>query len=219
MSDALLVVEELTFGYDQDHIILDNLSFRLPRRGVTVLTGPNGAGKSTLLHLLTGIITVPSPQPRVWWLGRGATLADLQGSVGLVSTVPQLFNGLTGRENLAFGRVLFDEDESYVARALDLCALLGLGSQLDTDVVKFSSGMRQKVWLALLLARSVPLYLLDEPFNTLDADSCRALADHLLARPESFVLVAHQLPDSLAHCPQLALPATAREWAQPDSNR
>lgn len=195
MSD-LLTVSGLTYFYPDQPPVLRDLSFALPEKGVTMIEGPNGAGKSTLLNLMSGLLSAERAEYAASWRGGACTFEELRGRVGFATTVPQLFDGLSAHENIDLAQVVLDETDEFATEARELCLDLGLNC-LDRDVALYSSGMRQKLWLAITLARRVPLVLLDEPFNTLDIGSCEVLAQRLRGSRHSVVLVAHQVPAGL----------------------
>jgi heme exporter protein A len=155
---------------------------------VMQLTGPNGSGKSTLLRLLAGF----SPPD-----------AGTVGIAGADEEAPGMFlhyfghreglrPALTARENLAFLAGLLGGDESRIAEAL---TRLGIARLIDLPVRVLSEGQRRRVALARLLVIDRPIWLLDEPLASLDAEAIATvstlLADH--AKTGGMALVAtHQ---------------------------
>lgn len=131
-----------------------------------VVTGANGAGKSTLLKIIAGLL-----RPE-------AGTVIFEGARGYAAPDVQLYGELTGDENLAFfARLLGVFAETNDA----LLASVGLPRARGRDLVSaYSSGMRQRLKLAVSLLGSPPLLLWDEPTATLDG-SGKARADDLLA--------------------------------------
>ena len=134
-----------------------------------VLRGPNGSGKTTLLRLMAGLA-----QPFVGslaWNGR-ALDEDFGGLVRYIGHLDAIKPGLTARENLSFWASLFGIPRAGVDRAL---ATFDLARLADFPARLFSAGQRHRLALARLLLGDAPLWLLDEPANTLDDASLKAL--------------------------------------------
>ncbi len=134
------------------------------------VTGTNGAGKSTLLRILAGLLR--PEEGRVEFAGRR----------GYAAPDVQLYGELTGDENLAFFARLLGVSPHLNA---DLLAEVGLPRSRGQDLVSaYSSGMRQRLKLAVSRLGDPPLLLWDEPTATLDAAG-KGLADALLTRHKS----------------------------------
>lgn len=150
---------------------------------VLALTGRNGAGKTTLLRVLAGIL-----HP-----ARGNCQRSVDCS--FLGHLPAVKHDLTCRENLAFERALGPEALA-VAEALARVGLAGLGRR---PARALSAGQRRRLGLARLLVRRAPLWLLDEPYASLDDDGC-AIVDRLIAEHAdgggAVILATHQrFPD------------------------
>ena len=148
-----------------------------------LLVGPNGSGKSTLLRVLAGLGRIEDGV--VTWKGEDA-LADRAahgGRVAYVGHLDAVKPGLTARENLGSG----------AGEALEA---VGLSALADQPVRFFSAGQKRRLALARLVARSAPIWLLDEPTLGLDSASV-ARFGVMLARHRSaggVVLAATHLP-------------------------
>ena len=131
------------------------------------VTGANGAGKSTLLKILAGLLRPESGS------------VEFAGRRGCAAPDIQLYGELTGDENLTFfARLLGISPEANAS----LLAQVGLPGARGRDLVSaYSSGMRQRLKLAVSLLGDPPLLLWDEPMATLDSAG-RELADNLLVR-------------------------------------
>ena len=140
---------------------------------IVAVTGPNGSGKSTLLKIVAGLVRPGK--------GRVAlTVADTDASepalrrraVGYVSPDVAFYPELTGRENLAFFAAVRGESARELDGSLDA---VGLGGRGDDPVGVYSSGMRQRLRIALALQHAPSILLLDEPGLALDASGTAIL--------------------------------------------
>jgi sulfate-transporting ATPase len=165
-----------------DKLLMEDLSFRLPRGGIVGVIGPNGAGKTTLFRMIVG-----EEQPDAGTVTVGSTVK--------LSYVDQ------SRETLAADRTVWEE----VSGGLDVLdfgwqevnsrAYLSWfnfkGSDQQKKVGVLSGGERNRVHLAKLLKSGGNLMLLDEPTNDLDVDTLRALEEALLSFPGCAVVISH----------------------------
>ncbi|MDF1524442.1 MAG: ABC transporter ATP-binding protein [Trueperaceae bacterium] len=178
--------------------ILEGIDLALAPGDLTLLVGPNGAGKSTLLRALAGLLP-SSGDVRVAGHLPGSTAA--RATFAFAPDEPALYEDLTLAEHARFTAALYRRPEAE-ARARALLDAFDLGTKLDEVPASHSRGMRQKLGLALALGLAMPLTLLDEPFNGLDADAqatlARALVQHA-AGGGAVLLTGHQqeLPATL----------------------
>jgi ABC-2 type transport system ATP-binding protein len=143
---------------------LDNCSLSVPAGEVFGLLGPNGSGKTTLLRLLMGYLR--PDQGRAAIAGRDCYRQSVAVHAG-VSYLPgdvRLVRGMRGRDVLAFFARL--RGQRGPTPSVQLAERLGL--DLSRKVAQMSTGMRQKLALAVVLAVNVPLFILDEPTSNLD---------------------------------------------------
>jgi sulfate-transporting ATPase len=181
LGDLVVEVETLTKGYG-DRLLIDTLSFSLPRAAIVGVIGPNGAGKTTLFRMLTGAEAPDSGTLKV-----GPTVAFAYGDqsregLDAAKTVYQEITG--GADTLVVG------GREMHGRAY--CGAFGFrGTDQQKQVGTLSGGERNRLQLAKVLLAGGNVLLLDEPTNDLDVDTLRALEDALLSFPGCAVVISH----------------------------
>jgi sulfate-transporting ATPase len=181
LGDEVVVAEGLQKGYG-DRLLIDDMTFRLPRGGIVGIVGPNGAGKTTLFRMITG-----QEQPD------GGTLKV--GSTVELAYVDQSRDALDG-EKTVYQEISGGQDVIKLGRgevnARAYCSWFGFKGGDQQKLVKvLSGGERNRVHLAKTLQRGGNLILLDEPSNDLDVDTLRALEDALLEFAGCAVVISH----------------------------
>jgi heme exporter protein A len=153
--------------------IFRGVSFRARPGESLAITGPNGSGKSTLCEILGGLRRESAGRLTLAMDGETLSAAQRRALLGFASPRLSLYGDLTAGETLAFVCTSLGAAEGH-ARAL--CARFGLERHMVKPVRHFSSGMRQRLKIALALAHEPPVLLLDEPGMNLDADGKEVLA-------------------------------------------
>lgn len=157
--------------------LLAGATLQIDDREVTVLTGDNGAGKTSVLRVLAGLSPVTSGRAVV--LGVDLMTTDrrlLRRRVGWLGHEGSFYDDLTVKENLTFAARIADRPTDAIASALDR---VGLTSRQSIRTQQLSAGQRRRLGLAWLLIRRPALWLLDEPYASLDARG-RDFLDDLL---------------------------------------
>ncbi len=181
LGDQVIDVSGLRKGYG-DRLLIEDLTFSLPRSGIVGIIGPNGAGKTTLFRMLVG---QEAPD------AGGVTI----GSTVVMSHVDQ------GRDDLQADRTVFQEithgveqikvgNREVPARAY-VSSFNFRGTDQQKLVGQLSGGERNRVHLAKLLQTGGNVLLLDEPTNDLDVDTLRALEAGLESFPGCVVVISH----------------------------
>jgi ABC-2 type transport system ATP-binding protein len=160
---------------------VDGLTLTVPRGSFFGFLGPNGAGKSTTIRMLTGLI--PATSGTITLLGMGMPEDELRikQRIGLVPDESLLFDRLTGLEFLEFvGRMYSLARPLARQRAEELLDLFELGNERRKLIAEYSKGMRKRVAMAASLIHKPELFLMDEPFEGVDAVGARLMKDILL---------------------------------------
>ena len=181
LGQTVIEAQELRKGFG-DKLLLDGLSFKLPRCGVVGVIGGNGAGKSTLFKMLTG-----EEQPDGGSVEIGETVR--------IAYVDQSRDALGGDhsvwEEISEGEDMIDVGSKEMASRA-YCSWFGFkGSDQQKKVGTLSGGERNRVHLAKLLRQGGNLLLLDEPTNDLDVETLRSLESALLLFPGCAVVISH----------------------------
>ncbi|MFM8529059.1 MAG: energy-dependent translational throttle protein EttA [Ilumatobacteraceae bacterium] len=181
LGDTVIEVDGLRKGFG-DRLLVENLSFSLPRAGIVGIIGPNGAGKTTLFRMLTG---QEAPDAGTIKIGDTVQLAYVDQSRDSLDPDKTVYEEITGGiEHLKVGNREIN-GRAYVA------SFNFKGSDQQKKVGDLSGGERNRVHLAKLLRTGGNVLLLDEPTNDLDVDTLRALEDSLEAFPGCAVVISH----------------------------
>ncbi len=179
MSEPAILVRNLTKVY-QGRAAVDGLSLEVPRGSFFGFLGPNGAGKSTTIRMLTGLIPATSGEIELLGLPMPGAEMEIKKRIGLVPDESLLFDRLTGSEYLEFvGRMYGLAKPLAAERSRELLALFEL-SEPRKIISDYSKGMRKRVAMAASLIHRPELFLMDEPFEGVDAVGARLMKDILL---------------------------------------
>lgn len=178
-SDPLATVENLSFGYEEDKLLFENISFEIKKDDRIAIIGPNGRGKSTLLRVINGEISPISglvthkPACRRGYFAQ-TNVESLNGNntveEEIASSNPEMT--ITQARSLA-GAFLFEQEEAI------------------KKIIVLSGGEKSRVSLAKIAANPINLLMLDEPTNHLDIDSTDALLSSIDNFDGAVILVTH----------------------------
>ncbi len=181
LGDTVIEVAGLSKAFG-DRLLIEDLSFSLPKAGIVGVIGPNGAGKTTLFRMLTG---QEQPDGGTIKIGETVDMAYVDQSRDSLDPNASVFEEITeGVEHMKIG------NRDIHARAY--CASFNFkGSDQQKRVGDLSGGERNRVHLAKLLKTGGNVLLLDEPTNDLDVDTLRALEGALENFPGCAVVISH----------------------------
>jgi energy-dependent translational throttle protein EttA len=181
LGDLVVEAAHVRKGFG-NHLLIEDLNFRLPPGGIVGIIGPNGAGKTTLFRMVTEQETPDSGEFRIGDTVKLGYVDQSRDTLGANNTVWQEISG--GQDEIDLGR------RKIASRAY--CALFNFrGSDQQKKVGQLSGGERNRVHLAKMLKERANLLLLDEPTNDLDVDTLRALEEALLDYPGCAVIITH----------------------------
>jgi len=193
-----ITADNLSKRYAQDNKALDSVSFTLDEGVIFGFLGPNGAGKTTSVKLLNGILSPSDGACSVFGIDPAASPEQVHKLAGVVTEHAQMYDNLTGLQNLVFygsvfGLVAADSNQ----RALLLLEELGLMEARDKRLSAYSTGMRQRLSLARAMIHSPKILFLDEPTSGLDPESAQSVNSLIRSlakdRGATVFLCTHQL--------------------------
>jgi len=179
-SSPAIQVRELRKVYGNKAAV-DGLDLTVPRGCFFGFLGPNGAGKTTTIRMLVGLAPPTSGTIELlgWRMPEGAV--EVKGRIGIVPDESLLFDHLTGPEFLEFvGRMYRLERGVARERAREILALFELDGSRRKLIAEYSKGMRKRLAMAAALIHRPRLFLMDEPFEGVDAVGARLMKELLL---------------------------------------
>jgi ATP-binding cassette ChvD family protein len=181
LGDKVIEVTNLKKSYG-DRLLIDDLSFKIPKGGIVGIIGPNGAGKSTLFRMLSGQETPDSGN------------IDIGDTVQLAS-VDQFRDHMDGNQTV-FNEISDGQDiikiGNFEINSRAYCSRFNFkGTDQQKFVKDLSGGERNRVHLAKLLKAGGNVLLLDEPTNDLDVETLRALENAILEFPGCVMVISH----------------------------
>lgn len=180
MGAAAIAVRDLRKVYGTKAAV-DGLTLSVPQGCFYGFLGPNGAGKTTTIRMLMGVIPPTSGEIEILGLPMPERDVDIKGRIGLVPDESLLFDHLTGVEFVEFtGRMYRLPVAVARERARELIELFELDHRSRKLIGEYSKGMRKRVAMAAALIHRPQLFLMDEPFEGVDAVGARLMKDILL---------------------------------------
>jgi energy-dependent translational throttle protein EttA len=181
LGDLVVEAQGLYKGYG-DRLLIEDLSFNLPRGGLVGIIGPNGAGKTTLFRMITG---QEKPDRGTLRLGDSVKLAYVDQSRETLDPKKTVWEEISdGEDQITLGA-------RQVASRAYVASFNFKGADQQKRVGDLSGGERNRVHLAKVVKSGGNLLLLDEPTNDLDVDTLRALEDALLAFAGCAAVISH----------------------------
>ena len=193
--------DNVSFGYDQERVILSNLSLTINKGETVAIVGPSGSGKSTIGRLIFRFYDVNNGSIRIDGQDiRDVTQVSVHNSIGIVPQDTVLFNDTIGY-NIAYGREDASNDDIIAAAksAKIHDFIISLTDGYDTTVgergLKLSGGEKQRVGIARTLLKNPPILVLDEATSALDTETERNIQESLrgLGSGRSVITIAHRL--------------------------
>lgn len=173
----MIEIKNLTIKFGKE-IILDNFSTNI-NKNITVILGENGSGKTSLLNAICGLIPF-----------EGEIKNNYKTSYA--SATDYLYEYLSARENVEYFGNIFDEDKTYYNKCHNILKLLDYKTEYyDKNVLELSQGNRSKLFLAIVLARNCELFILDEPFASLDSKNQEIILNFISKMNQKIIYTTH----------------------------
>ncbi len=171
----MIEIKNLTKKFG-DSLVVNDLSFTVEDGSITGFIGPNGSGKTTTLKMTTGVLTPTSGSVTLNGIDIARHSIEAKRQFGFVSDSPDHFLRLTGLEYVNFMADMYDvPSEGRAKFILDYAERFDIARSLNTKILAYSHGMRQKIMIIGCLIHNPSIWILDEPMLGLDPQSAYEL--------------------------------------------
>ena len=181
LGDLVIEANNISKAYG-DRVLIDNLSFKIPKGAIVGIIGPNGAGKTTLFRMITGQEKPDSGEIR---LGETVDLGYVDQSRDELSADKNVW------EEISDGLDMIKLGKGEVPSRAYVGQFNFKGSDQQKKVGQLSGGERNRVHLAKMLKKGANVILLDEPTNDLDVDTLRSLEEGIMQYPGCVLVTSH----------------------------
>jgi ABC-2 type transport system ATP-binding protein len=185
-------------------LAVQNLSFSVEEGEVFGLLGPNGAGKTTTIRMLTGQLIPTAGEAQVAGCDVVQDRRTLKARIGVVFEYQNLYERMSGRENLEFAARLFQCEGGRTGEMLER---VGLSDRARDPIRSYSNGMKQRLLIARALLHRPKALFLDEPTKGLDPTAARRIRNvirELAGRGVTILLTTHYMEEADRLCKRLA---------------
>lgn len=197
----IVATDNLSKEYDGVYRVQE-LDIRIKEGDIYGFLGPNGAGKSTTMKMLLGLVKPTSGTIEI--MGKPfneKNRRDILSSVGSLIESPSYYGHLTGRENMEIIRRLLDLPKKNIEEAVHI---VRMENQMEKKVKNYSLGMKQRLGIAMALARFPKLLILDEPTNGLDPAGIEEMRELIKMLPKQYGMTVMISSHILSEIDQMA---------------
>ena len=197
----IVATDNLSKEYDGVYRVQE-LDIRIQEGDIYGFLGPNGAGKSTTMKMLLGLVKPTSGTIEI--MGKPfneKNRRDILASVGSLIESPSYYGHLTGRENMEIIRRLLDLPKKNIEEAVHI---VRMENQMEKKVKNYSLGMKQRLGIAMALARFPKLLILDEPTNGLDPAGIEEMRELIKMLPKQYGMTVMISSHILSEIDQMA---------------
>ncbi|MFK8038920.1 MAG: ABC transporter ATP-binding protein [Crocinitomicaceae bacterium] len=161
----MIEFKNVSFSYQKDEQIIDNLSFHVPENSIYGFLGANGSGKTTAIRLLLNLYKPSNGEVLIKNKKIKSSPIEFYKNVGTLIESPTFYGHLSGKQNLAIWANFYEVGNKRIDEVLDLVGLLNVK---DKKAKKYSLGMKQRLGIATSILHNPEILVLDEPLNGLD---------------------------------------------------
>ena len=201
-----VVFERVSLAFD-DHVVLEDVSFVVPKGRMTIMLGASGSGKSVALKLMLGLLRPDSGQilvngHRVDQMSE-AELLGVRADVGMLFQETALFDSLTVAENVGYrlSEEIRQPESEVSTRVREVLGFVGLAEYGERGTTELSGGQRRRVAIARAMASNPSLLLLDDPTTGLDPITATSVDDEIVKLRDlqdvTSIVVTHQIRDAV----------------------
>lgn len=194
-TDTVISVESLNFGYSKGQITLDALNLAVPRGSIYGFLGSNGAGKSTTIRTVLGLLKPQSGHIELFGQSIKSQRLEVLRRIGSLIESPSIYKHLSGYDNLRIACKYLQIPNSRIDEVLEL---VNLSENKHKISKKYSTGMKQRLGLAMALLTDPELLILDEPTSGLDPTGIieiRTILQNLNEQGKTIFLSSHLLSE------------------------
>jgi len=203
---AAVVFDGVSLAFD-DHVVLNEVSFVVPKERMTIMLGASGSGKSVALKLVLGLLRPDAGRilvdgHRVDQMSE-QELLRVRAGVGMLFQESALFDSLTVAENVGYRlrEEMRQSEEDVAARVQDVLGYVGLAEYGERATTELSGGQRRRVAIARAMAANPSLLLLDDPTTGLDPITAITVNDEIVKLRDlqkvTSIVVTHQIRDAV----------------------
>jgi len=205
---AFLSLENISFSFNKNHQILDNISLQVPKGQILGLLGPNGAGKSTIMNVISGLIKPTYGSIKIDGSDITSLPIYLRTKKFKISIIPQfggLFSSLTTEQNLRAVAEILIKDKPFINTKInELISKFELDSVKKIEAKYLSGGQKKRLVIAMGLISKPNIILMDEPLAALDPQTIQMLQNTIVKLQTdlnlTIIITDHQARDLLAIC-------------------
>lgn len=194
-SHSIIYIKNLQFGYTKKQKVLQQFNLEVPHASIYGFLGANGAGKSTTIRTILGLLKPQDGQVQLFGKEVRAHRLSVLKRVGALIESPSLYKHLSGYDNLHIACQYLALPKSRIEEVLDM---VNLQHASQKKVKQYSTGMKQRLGLAIALLSDPELLILDEPVNGLDPTGIieiRNIIKKLHAEGKTIFLSSHILSE------------------------
>lgn len=203
MPNRAIIAEDLTYRYG-DLLAVDHINFHVDEGEILGFLGPNGAGKTTTVKMLTGQMRPKEGKATLLGLDVVRHTEKVQAQIGVCFEIANLYEQMTGIENLKLFAQLFGVKNYDPMASLQR---VGLGERGKSRVEGYSKGMKQRLMVARALVNQPRILFLDEPTEGLDPVSAESIRNLILEESQKGVtvfLTTHDMLEADKLCDRVA---------------